>query len=126
MSVSQEFPPLEIEQLSDYTRQKLSDICIEDIPIVEDYEIFNILDNCTKKKSAVPGDIPPRLFYGASAALAAPAARIMNNIARTGEWPTQYKTEWGVPLEKISPAEDESQTRIISCTNKMNIVLKNK
>ena len=92
VSVSQEFPPLEIEQLSDYTRQKLSDICIEDIPIVEDYEIFNILDNCTKKKSAVPGDIPPRLFYGASAALAAPAARIMNNIARTGEWPTQYKT----------------------------------
>ena len=123
VSVSQEFPPLEIEQLSDYTRQKLSDICIEDIPVVEDYEIFNILDNCTKKKSAVPGDIPPRLFYGASAALAAPAARIMNNIARTGEWPTQYKTEWGVPLEKISPAEDESQTRIISCTNKMNIVL---
>ena len=123
VSVSQEFPPLHLEQLSDYTRQKLLDIQPQDIPTVEDYEIFNILDNCTKKKSSVPGDIPPRLFYGASAALAAPAARIMNNIAQTGEWPTQYKTEWGVPLEKTSPAEDESQTRIISCTNKMNIVL---
>ena len=35
----------------------------------------------------------------------------------------QYKTEWGVPIQKTKPAEDESQTRIISCTNKMNIVL---
>ena len=48
----------------------------------------------------VPGDLPPRLFYAASAGLAAPAASIMNRIAQTGEWPSQYQTEWGVPLEK--------------------------
>ena len=62
VSVSQEFPPLHPEQLSDYTRQKLLDIRPQDIPTIEDYEIFNILDKCTKKKSSVPGDIPPRLF----------------------------------------------------------------
>jgi hypothetical protein len=123
VAVSQEFPPLELDQLSDKTRQKLSDIREEDIPLVQEHEIFLILDRCKKKKSSVPGDMPPRLFYGASAALAAPAAKIMNNIARTGEWPRQYKTEWGVPIQKTKPAEDESQTRIISCTNKMNIVL---
>ena len=71
----------------------------------------------------VPGDMPPRLFYGASAGLAAPAASIMNSIAQTGEWPSQYQTEWGVPLEKVKGAQEESQTRLISCTNKMNIVL---
>ena len=97
VSVSQEFPPLEISQLSEYTRSKLANICQEDIPKVQDYEIFSILDNCKKKKSSVPGDIPPRLFYEASAGLAEPAARIMNNIAQTGEWPSQYKTEWGLP-----------------------------
>ena len=123
VAVSQEFPPLEMEQLSAETRQKLADIRPEDIPTVQEYEIFQILDKSKKKKSSVPGDMPPRLFYEASAALAAPAARIMNNIAQTGEWPQQYKTEWGVPIEKTSPAEDESQTRLISCTNKMNIVL---
>ena len=64
----------------------------------------------------VPGNMPQRLFYGASAGLAAPAASIMNRIA-------QYQTEWGVPLEKVKGAQDESQTRLISCTNKMNIVL---
>ena len=47
----------------------------------------------------------------------------MNNIAQTGEWPEQYKTEWGVPLWKTKPAADESKTRLILCTNKMNIVL---
>ena len=123
VAVSQEFPPLQLDQLSALTRQKLADIRPEDIPEVQEHEIFHILDKSKKKKSSVPGDMPPRLFYEASAARAAPAARIMNNIAQTGEWPEQYKTEWGVPLEKTKPAADESQTRLISCTNKMNIVL---
>ena len=122
VSVSQEFPPLQIEQLSEYTRQKLANICEDDIPKLEEYQIFSILDNCKKKKSSVPGDMPPRLFYEASAGLATPAARIMNNMLRTGDWPSQYKTEWGVPIQKTKPAKDESQTRIISCSNKMNIV----
>ena len=123
VAVSQEFPPLQLSQLSDSTLQKLANIRQEEIPVIQEYEIFHILDKCKKKKSAVPGDMPPQLFYAASAGLAEPAARIMNSIAQTGEWPTQYKIEWGVPLEKTKPAEDESQARLISCTNKMNIAL---
>jgi hypothetical protein len=120
--VSQEFPPLEMSQLSDETRQRLAAVRPEDIPTVQEHEIFQLLDKSKRKKSAVPGDMPPRLFYDASAGLAAPAARIMNQIAQTGEWPKQYQTEWGVPLEKQKQAADESQSRLISCTNKMNIV----
>ena len=123
IAVSQEFPALELDQLSAATRKKLSEIRQEEIPQIQDYQIFNILDKSKKKNSMVPGDLPPRLFYGASAGLAAPAASIMNRIAQTGEWPKQYQTEWGVPLEKIKGAQDESQTRLISCTNKMNVVL---
>jgi hypothetical protein len=123
IAVSQEFPPLQLEQLSEESRRKLSEIRQEDIPQIHDYQIFHILDKSKKKKSMVPGDMPPRLFYAASAGLAAPAASIMNRIAQTGEWPSQYQTEWGVPLEKVKGAQDESQTRLISCTNKMNIVL---
>ena len=66
--------------------------------------------------------MPPRVFYKASAGLAAPSARIMNDIAQTGEWLSQYKTECGVPVQKTKPVQDESQTRIISCSNKTNIV----
>jgi hypothetical protein len=67
--------------------------------------------------------MPPKLFYEASAGLAKPAALIMNNIAKTGKWPKQFQTEWGVPLQKVPNAKDESETRLISCTNKMNIIL---
>ena len=46
----------------------------------------------------------------------------MNTIAQTGVWPEQYQTEWGTPIEKTKNPIDESQTRVISCTNKMNLV----
>ena len=77
-----------------------------------------------KKKSTVPGDMPQRLFYEPSVGLAVPGARIMNKIAQTGIWPEQLQTEWGVPLEKQPQAKNESETRLISCTNKMNVVFK--
>ena len=123
VAVSQEFPPLELSQLSNSTRQKISNIRPQDIPVVEEHEIYQILSKTKRKKSSVPGDIPPSLFYESSAGLAKPAARIMNRIAQTGFWPEQFSIEWGVPLEKSKPAEDESQTRLLSCSNKMNLVL---
>ena len=123
VAVSQEFPPLQLSQLSAKTRQKLEEIRPEQIPIVQEHEIFQILDKLKKKKSSVPGDLPPNLFYESSAALAAPAAQIMNSIAKTGFWPRQYQIEHAVPIQKTIPAKDESESRLISCTNKMNIVL---
>ena len=45
ISVSQEFPALELDQLSAATRTKLSQIRQEEIPQIQDYQIFNILDN---------------------------------------------------------------------------------
>jgi hypothetical protein len=101
-AVSQEFPPLELGQLSDFTRKKLSDIRPSDIPKVEEYEIHRIIEQLKRKKSSVPGDMPPRLFYEASVGLAVPGARMMNKIAQTGIWPKQLRTEWGVPLEKTN------------------------
>ena len=50
----------------------------------------------------MPGDMPQRLFNmeDVKLGLAEPVAAIVNNVAKTGEWPRQYKTEWGVPQEK--------------------------
>ena len=42
--------------------------------------------------------------------------------AHTGEWPAQYLTEWGTLLGKVPKPEDETETRIISSTDNMNIV----
>ena len=42
VSVSQEFPPLQISQLSEKTRRKLEGIRPDEIPIVQEHEIFQI------------------------------------------------------------------------------------
>ena len=86
-AVSQEFPPLKLEQISEFTRNKLSQIQLSEFPIVEEYEIHQLIDKSKQKKSAVSGDMPPRLFYEASVGLAVPGAKIMNKIAQTGIWP---------------------------------------
>ena len=104
-AVSHEFPPLQLDQLSDFTRKKLSEIRPCEIPTVQEYEIHEIISQSKKKKSTVPGDMPPRLFYEASVGLAVPGARIMNKIAQTGIWPEQLQTEWGVPLQKQPDAK---------------------
>ena len=77
---------------------------------------------CSNKKSSVPGDLPPRLFNedDVRLALSEPATKIMNMIAKSGEWPDQFKIEWGTPLQKENNADIESQLRIISCTNQLS------
>ena len=74
------------------------------------------------KKSSVPGDLPPRIFNNDDVkfALAEPTAKIMNNVAKWGIWPNQYKTEWGVVLAKEKNPEVEKSLRIISCTNQIS------
>ena len=74
------------------------------------------------KKSSVPGDLQLRMFNDDDVkyALAEPAAIIINNVARTGKWPQQFKIEWGVVLQKEAQPDIEKQLRIISCTNQLS------
>ena len=44
---------------------------------------------------------------------------MINDIARTGEWPRQFELEWGVILPKENLPDTEKQLRIISCTNQL-------
>ena len=69
----------------------------------------------------MPGDLPPRLFNNEAVrlALSEPAAMIINSVAQTGEWPRQFKIEWGVVLGKEPNPATEKQLRIISCTNQL-------
>ena len=99
LSVSQEFPTLQLDQLSELSQQKLDNVKQEDIPTVEEHEMYEILKQSKSKKSCVPGDRTPRLVHDTSMHVF-PAAKIMNRIARTGTWPEHYQTEWGRPIEE--------------------------
>ena len=87
--------------------------------------MYRFLKTCRKKKSSVPGDLPPSLFNedDIRVGLADPVSKIINNMAQTGEWPDQYKVEWGVPLQKEINPDVENQLRVISCTNQVSKAL---
>ena len=77
---------------------------------------------CTK--SAVPGDLPPRLSKEFTVELTKPAAVIFDSTVRRtvqsgikGIWPRQWKKEYGTPLKKINEPVNEDNLRIISLTN---------
>ena len=117
-----EFPELNVNDLSPDVKRMLNEIKPDEIPKIESNEMYKILKSCKNKKSSVPGDLPPRIYNNddTKLALAEPAAAIMNNIAKYGEWPDQFKTEWGVVLRKEKIPETEKNLRILACTNQIS------
>ena len=69
-------------------------------------------------KKGVPGDLPIKLAKEFGPKLAIPAARIFNNIVKTGVWPSRWKEERGIPLNKVKPKQpnNEEDLRVISLT----------
>ena len=121
VSIAEEFPKLKIEDLSDEVKMKLDNIDESEIPHVSANYIYSVMREIKKKKSSVPGDLPPRLFNNDDVrlALSEPGAMLVNTVAKTGKWPQQFKTEWGVVLKKEPNPATEKQLRIISCQNQM-------
>ena len=69
-----------------------------------------------KNKGGVPGDLPASLVSEFAPELAKPLSIIFNKIIETGKWPTQWKTEHGIPLQKINNPKNEDDVRVISLT----------
>ena len=54
--------------------------------------------SANKPRSVVPNDLPKLITQQFAPELALPASRIINSIARTGNWPKQWKLENVVPV----------------------------
>ena len=116
--ISQEYPPLNPELLSPHVKMKIDNPgCPEELPRIEDYQVYNNIKKSKKPRSSAPGDLPRRLVPEFAPELAAPAAKIFKNILKTGEWPKTWRTEYGVPLQKQDNPANEDQLRIISLTS---------
>ena len=46
-------------------------------------------------------------------------------MVETKQWPAMWRTEYGVPLQKVSNPEDENQLRIISLTTHFSKTFEN-
>ena len=85
--ISQEFPPLEIESLPPRFQTKLLDK--QSPPVISEYDAYQKIKTAKKPKSGVPNDLPKAINQEFSPELSKPVARIINNISKSGKWPTQ-------------------------------------
>ena len=71
-----------------------------------------------KTKAGVQGDLPIKLYKQFSEELAITEAIVFNKIVQTCEWPTRWKIENGIPLNKVTQKQPESEShlRVISLT----------
>ena len=86
-SISQEYPPLEINNLPGRVQTKLK--CEDSPPLISDYEAYRKIRAAKKPRSGVPNDLPKKVTQEFSPELANPIGKIINKIARTDEWPKQ-------------------------------------
>ena len=83
--ISQEFPPLNINLLTDEVRLKPQETNKDqDIPDIQEYKVYEKIRESKKPKSSVPGDLPRRLVKEFGPELATPATLIYRNIVRKG------------------------------------------
>ena len=116
-SISKEYPPLNIDTLPDRVKKKiLAENVMADAPKIEPYEVYEKFSNRKKKSTCVPGDIPPKLKKEFGPELASPTAEIFNSINQTGEYPSQWKTEFVTPIPKTTPPDVLDDLRSISLT----------
>ena len=113
-SISQEFPPLDVNCLPERVQTKLQ--CNDPPPVITDYEAYRKIQSAKKPRSGVPNDLPKLIVQEFSPELAVPISRIINSISRTGEWPRQWKLEYVTPIGKVPMPESEDDLRPISLT----------
>ena len=115
--ISQEFPPIKLDKLSQSVCQKLADSINAQVPYISSYQVEKMLVKVKKSKAGIPGDLPGSLIKEFTPELAKPLSIIYNNIIKTGKWPEKWKVEYGLPLKKSPQPYNEDDIRIISLTS---------
>ena len=120
--ISQEFPPLNTNELPEQVTLKLNSPESESvIPVISEFEVFKNIEKANKPKAGVPGDLPKKLVTEFAPELSKPVSAIFNNVVQSSrqgvaKWPSSWKQEFGTPLQKTTNPESEDDLRIISLT----------
>ena len=105
---------MEVSRLPFRVKVKLLDTD-KNIPIIEDYQVFNVIKNAKKPRpKGVPRDLPEKIVQEFPVEFAAPVGMIFRSIMKTSKWPSKWAIEYGVPLKKKQIPETELDLRVIS------------
>ena len=85
--------------------------------------ILKIIRESKKPKSAVRGDILPRLVNECADITAIPAFRIINFSLQLKQWPAAWRLETQTAIPKKESTTSFDQLRNISCTNGLSKVM---
>ena len=112
--ISQEYDPLCLDTLPERVQSKLAvDPC--DHPTYLEHEIYLELLG-TKKTCSVPGDIPIDILDEFLPEFSTPITAIINKSFSTHQWPSSFRKEFGIPINKIPIPETEDDLRSIGLT----------
>ena len=115
--VSQEYPALDVSSLPENVKRKLdAPDLLETAPLLSESDVEKQISKAKKPKAGVPGDLPRRIVNRFAPQLAKPFTKVYNNIVQSGEWPSMWKIEHGLPLQKCKNPVNEDDLRIISLT----------
>ena len=115
--VSQEYPALDVTNLPQSIKVKLnSSDLLKNAPQLSESDVHRLILKAKKPKAGIPGDLPRRLVQRFARKLARPYTQIYNKIVQTGQWPSVWKVEHGLPLKKCTNPINEDDIRVISLT----------
>ena len=114
--ISAEFPPLKVTNLPVHIQEFLNNNQNEDIPELQEYQVYEQISKAKKPKSSVPGDLPIKIIKEFSVELTPPITIIYNKISKSKSYPEQWKIEHQIPIPKVKIPESENELRNISKT----------
>ena len=94
-------------------------------PQLLESDVIKQIRSSKKTNSLVPGDLPKPLIQEYPEELAKPVTKVFQTMLASKKWPNSWRTEYGVPLQKVQNPESESQLRIISLTSFFSKVFEN-
>ena len=116
-AISQQYQPMDVTKLPKYVRDIMEDTIYPfELPTLSDAEVWVKIENAKKPKVGVPGDLPKKLIKEFAPELAIPITKIFQTIIKQQKWPSSWKIENGIPLQKVKDPINEDQLRIISLT----------
>ena len=109
-SVSHQYSPVDHSQLPSY-------LPAQQLPKIDEHDVYVRLKRMKNTKSTLPIDIPDRLRKEFSVELAAPLTNIILACLENQVYPKLWKNEWVTPAPKISNPKILKDLRKISCTS---------
>ena len=103
-SISQEFMPLDPDNLPSKVKIELEKGIVEkNLPILNEYEVYEKVTRAKKPHSTVPGDLKRTLVKECSVELITPVTKIYNEISESKEFPRAWVIEQQTPIPKVYP-----------------------